>query len=93
MTLVKFSAADYSVWNCRADEDIFKGSGLRVGSVEDRDVSIGDCVITLILTVNLVDFIGNELSLIVRRVSRVANNLFAIAGRGPKVFGWSIKVI
>ena len=88
MALIELGAADYAIRNAGANENFFKGTGLSVGSVEHRNVSVV-CAIAVLL----VDFVGDELSLIVCRVAGVANQLVASAAVGEQVFVWTVEVV
>ena len=88
MALIELGAADYAIRNAGANENFFKGTGLSVGSVEHRNVSVV-CAIAVLL----VDFVGDELRFVMCRVAGVANQLVASAAVGEQVFVWAVKVV
>ena len=88
LALIELGAADNAVRQRCANENFFKCTGLRVGAIHDRDVAIVGA-----LAVQFVDLVGDELSLVVSRITGETDDLFAVARVGPEVFVWAIEVV
>ena len=88
MTLIKLGAADHAIRNPGANKDFFECTGLRVGSVENRNVAV-----VVAIAVCLVDFVGDELGFVVSRIAGVANQLVSRAFVGEQVLVWPVKVV
>ena len=80
LALVEARAADHLVRQPDADQDILDGAGLGVGAVEDGDVAGTEVAFVL----EPVDFLGDELGFVVLVLADVADDLLAVALRGPQ---------
>ena len=80
LALVEAGAADHLVGQPDADQDVLDGPGLGVGAVEDRDVAGTEVALVL----QPVDFLGDELGLVVLVLADVADDLLAVALGRPE---------
>ena len=88
LTLVEASATDHAVRQAGSHEHVLEGSGLRVGTVENRNVT----GLHAVLVRQAVNFAGDVACLGVLRFGNVTDNLRARAGGGPQLLRAAVRV-
>ena len=88
LTLVEAGATDHAVGQAGTHEHVLEGSGLRVGAVEDCDVT----GLHAVLIGKAVNFTGDEACLGVLGFGDVTDNFRARAGGGPQLLGATVGV-
>ena len=88
LTLVEAGTADHAVGQAGTHEHVLEGSGLRVGAVEDCDVT----GLHAVLIGKAVNFAGDVACLGVLRLGDVTDDFRARAGGGPQLLGATVGV-
>ena len=88
LTLVEAGTADYAVGQAGAHEHVLEGSGLRIGAVEDGNVT----GLHAVLVRQAVNFTGDEACLGVLGFGNVTDDFRARTGGGPQLLGATIGV-
>ena len=82
--LVEADSTDHLVGDARTDEHLFQCAGGVVGSVEHRDIVVGDRAVPTSTVDQGVDLPGDEPGLIVLVVGDVTDDQFTVAGVTPQ---------
>ena len=88
LTLIEAGTTDHAVGQAGTHEHVLEGSGLRVGAVEDGDVT----GLHAVLIGKAVNFAGDVACLGVFRFGDVTDNLRTRAGGGPQLLGATVGV-
>ena len=88
LTLVEAGTTDHAIGQAGTHEHVLEGSGLRVGAVEDGNVT----GLHAVLVRQAVNFTGDEACLGVLGFGHVTDDFRARAGGGPQLFGATIGV-
>ena len=88
LALVEAGTADHAVGQAGAHEHVLEGSGLRVGAVEDCDVT----GLHAVLVSKAVNFTGDVACLGVLGFGNVTDDLRTRAGGGPQLLGAAVGV-
>ena len=88
LTLVEAGTADHPVGQAGTHEHVLEGSGLRVGAVEDGDVT----GLHAVLIGKAINFAGDVACLSMLGLGDVTNDLRARTGGGPQLLGATVGV-
>ncbi len=86
--LIELRAAQYAVRNSAAYQQFFKGTRLRVRTIEHGNVTVGKPC-----SVQIFYFFGNKPGLVMLRISGEADDLGAVTFISPQVLFLPIKVL
>jgi hypothetical protein len=86
---VELGTAEHAVRQRRTDEDLLERSRLRVGAIEDRDVTVLDAT----LRVQFGDLVGDELRLVVLAIAGEPDDLVAVAHGREELLVLAVEVV